>query len=359
MIRFVIFFLFLPGMYASFAQQAKPVLFREEVFDFGSVKEDGGPVVHEFVFTNASNRSVKILTVQASCGCTTPAWSKEPVAPGKTGFIQASYNPKGRPGYFNKTLTVTTDFEPTPIVLQIKGNVSTAGVGSEADFKVGKGNWKLKTGSFNMGKVYLKDEPTIRDFQFLNTGTKPVKFEKVIGPAYIKAEVIPETVAPGERGHIKVIYYGKLKNQYGFRSDNIEIHTNDADLPIKSFTVYATLEDYFGELRPDDLAKAPRLRLAASSMDFGRVKEDALVVREVSVSNAGQQELQIKSVQGNCSCIATSVSKASLKPGESAMINVTFDAADRKGTQQKAVTIYSNDPRQPVQRFTFTAYVEK
>ena len=89
-----------------FAQVAKPLQFREESFDFGSVKENGGPVMHEFNFTNNSGRHVKVLTVQASCGCTTPAWTKEPIAPGKTGFIQASFNPKGRPGYFNKSLTI-------------------------------------------------------------------------------------------------------------------------------------------------------------------------------------------------------------------------------------------------------------
>jgi hypothetical protein len=119
----------------AFSQQSKPLQFREEAFDFGTVKEDGGPAVHEFVFTNNSGRHIKILTVQASCGCTTPDWSKEPIAPGKTGFIQASYNPKGRPGYFNKTLTVTTDLDASPIMLQIKGTVTSDGVGTNANFQ--------------------------------------------------------------------------------------------------------------------------------------------------------------------------------------------------------------------------------
>src|SRR3954462_8253240 len=88
----------------GFSQQAKQLQFKEEIFDFGKVVEDKGPVTHEFVFTNNSSRPVKVLTVQASCGCTTPGWSKEAVEPGKTGFIQASYNPKGRPGFFNKSL---------------------------------------------------------------------------------------------------------------------------------------------------------------------------------------------------------------------------------------------------------------
>lgn len=357
MIRFLSLILVVLSFTAS-AQQAKPMVFKEEIFDFGSVKEDGGPVVHEFIFTNTTSRPVKILDVKPSCGCTTPDWSKEPVAPGKTGFVQASYNPKGRPGYFNKTLTIITDNESNPVVLQIKGNVSTEGVGSEADFKTAFGSWKFKTGSFNMGKVYRKDESTVRDFPFLNTGTKPVTVSNVVAPAYIKVDVTPKAIAPGEKGHIKLVYNAKLKDQYGYQSDNIEIHTNDATMPVKSFTVLATLEDYFGDLKPEDYVKAPRLLSAQSSVDFGRLAKNTTVVREVSITNTGKKELQIKSVQPNCTCVSASVNKNTLKPGESTSLKISFNTQDRKSTQNKAVTIYSNDPQNPVQRVTFTAYIE-
>src|SRR4051812_29732805 len=86
-----------------FAQQSKPIVFKDEIHDFGTIAEEGGPVTYDFSFTNNSNRAIKILTVQASCGCTTPDWTKEIVQPGKNGFIKASYNPKGRPGFFNKS----------------------------------------------------------------------------------------------------------------------------------------------------------------------------------------------------------------------------------------------------------------
>jgi hypothetical protein len=351
-------FVFILFSISAFAQQAKPVLFREEVYDFGSVKEDGGPVVHEFVFTNTANRPIKIMNVQPSCGCTTPDWSKEPVAPGKTGFVKASYDPKGRPGYFNKTLTVTSDYEANPVILQIKGNVSNNGVGSDAEFQIANGSLKFKSGAFNLGKVYLKDEATIRDFQFMNTGEKTISVSKIVSPEYIKAEVTPKSIKAGERGHVKVIYNGKKKNQYGFQSDNIELHTDDENNPVKSFSVYATLEDYFGDLKPEDKAKAPRMLLGSSSIDFGRVNQNSTMVREVAVTNTGKKDLLIKAVQGNCSCVSASAAKTMLKPGESSIIKVTFNSTDRKGTQQKAVTVYTNDPNNPVQRFTFSAYVE-
>ncbi|MEO7991541.1 MAG: DUF1573 domain-containing protein [Chryseolinea sp.] len=343
----------------TFAQQTKAIQFREETFDFGSVKEEAGAVTHEFMFTNTGSRPVKILTVQPSCGCTTPSWSKEPVGVGKTGFIQASFNPKGRPGYFNKSLTVTTDLDGNPIVLQIKGQVSSGGETPSVDLPVVSGNWKLKSNSFNMGKVYLKDEPTVRDFPFMNNGAKAITVtSKVVSPDYIKVDIQPKTVEPGKSGNIKITYLGKVKNQYGFQNDNVEITTDDDISPTKSFSVYATLEDFFPQLKPEELAKAPALHLQAATVDFGRIKGSAASVREVQFVNTGKKELTIKSLQGNCVCVTATSSKAILKPGEGSKIQITFNPQDRTGTQQKAVTVYSNDPQNPVQRITFSAYVE-
>ncbi len=342
-----------------FAQQAKTLQFKEEVFDFGMIAEDGGPVTHEFVFTNNSNRPVKILTVQASCGCTTPDWTKEIVQPGKTGFIQASYNPKGRPGYFNKSLTVTTDFEPNPIMLQIKGQVTTDAKPNESDFSVANGNLRLKSSSFNMGKVLIKDEYVVRDFAIMNAGSKPLTFTGTyVSPKYIKVETEPKVIPAGGKGKVRISYNGKLKNQYGFQSDNVELHTDDETNAVKSFSVYATLEDYFGDMSAEELAKAPQMRLADYSFDFGKLKSNATVVKDVTITNTGKKELHLKSIQGNCTCITASAAKTKLKPGDNTTVKIAFAAPDRSGTHTKAVTIYSDDPKNPVQRVTFTAYVD-
>lgn len=118
------------------------------------------------------------------------------------------------------------------------------------------------------------------------------------------------------------------------------------------------MEDDFKDLKPEEIAKAPQLRLQTTSLDLGRIRPNATTVREIQFLNTGKRELDIKSVQGNCTCIMASASKTSLKPGESSSIKIEFNPMDRKGTQQKAVTVYSNDPQNPVQRVTFTAYVE-
>ena len=343
----------------SVAQQAKQLKFREETHDFGAVEEEKGPVTHEFVFTNNSPRPVKILKVQASCGCTTPGWSKEVVPPGQNGFIQASYNPKGRPGFFTKSLTVTTDLEANPIILQIKGQVTNEEKPVASDYPVDKGSLRLKVSSFNMGRVFLKDEYVVREFPVLNSGSGPLRFTgKFVLPPYIKVDVQPRVVPAGEKAVVKVSYNGALKNRYGFQSDNVEIETDDAANPVKSFSVYATLEDFFPEMSAEALAKAPQLTFDSYALDFGNIKGNTATDKEILFTNTGKKELLLKSIQPNCTCISASASKTSLKPGESSILKISFNPMERSGTQNKAISLYSNDPKNPVQRLTFTAYVQ-
>lgn len=115
--------LFVFAAQAIMAQDQGVLTFEKTEHDFGNVKEEGGPVTIDFKFKNTGKAPLVVSGVQASCGCTTPDWTKEPVAPGKTGFIRAQYNPQGRPGIFNKTLTVTSNTTPATSLITIKGNV--------------------------------------------------------------------------------------------------------------------------------------------------------------------------------------------------------------------------------------------
>lgn len=96
--------------------------FKEMTFNFGNIKEIDGAVTSTFEFTNIAKTPITINSVKATCGCTTPDWTKEPVAPGKKGFIKATYNPANRPGKFSKSITVSTSAGET-IILKIEGNV--------------------------------------------------------------------------------------------------------------------------------------------------------------------------------------------------------------------------------------------
>jgi Protein of unknown function (DUF1573) len=103
--------------------QADAVKWTKVSHNFGTVPE--GPAAEVvFKFTNNGTTPIAIKTAQPSCGCTTPTFTKTPVMPGESGEVKASFGTQGRPGYFNKTVTVTLDNGATQ-VLTIEGTVAT------------------------------------------------------------------------------------------------------------------------------------------------------------------------------------------------------------------------------------------
>ncbi len=107
----------------SISLGAPTISFDKEEFDFGTVKE-GDVVKTTFVVTNTGKSDLVITNAQASCGCTVPVWPKEPIAPGKTGDIQVSFNTSGKPNKQSKSITLTTNTEKGREVVKISGMVT-------------------------------------------------------------------------------------------------------------------------------------------------------------------------------------------------------------------------------------------
>ena len=110
------------GKLASFEKE-DTFTFEKIEHDFGKISESNGDVECEFVFKNIGEVPLVVTNVTASCGCTAPDWSKEPVAPGEQGFIKVKFSPKGRSGNFSKLLAVYTNGSPARKSLKIKGSI--------------------------------------------------------------------------------------------------------------------------------------------------------------------------------------------------------------------------------------------
>jgi Protein of unknown function (DUF1573) len=116
--------LFAISFYSFSQNDASTISFEEKVHDFGEFQEADGVVSYKFEFTNKGAEPLIIQRVSASCGCTTPSWTKEPVLPGEKGFVSAAYNPAHRPGQFEKTITVYSNASDPIYQLKIKGKVT-------------------------------------------------------------------------------------------------------------------------------------------------------------------------------------------------------------------------------------------
>ena len=133
----VIFSFFTICSMAALAQEVKPadptIVFDKVEHNYGDI-EYGGDGMCTFTFTNKGTEPIMLTSVNASCGCTAPNWSREPIKPGETGEVKVKYN-TNIVGAFNKSVTVSSTGQPAQYVLRIKGNVKPKAVEPQEEVK--------------------------------------------------------------------------------------------------------------------------------------------------------------------------------------------------------------------------------
>lgn len=110
-------------MQAQTTAETKPaeiLELKETAYNFGKIPQ-GRPVTHNFEIVNTSNAPLMLENVQASCGCTTPEWSKDAIQAGASSIIKVGYNAANE-GMFTKTITITYNNHQTK-TLTITGTV--------------------------------------------------------------------------------------------------------------------------------------------------------------------------------------------------------------------------------------------
>lgn len=98
------------------------IKFKTTLHEYGEINLNGDGT-YRFEFTNTGNEPLILTKPRSSCGCTVPAWPKEPILPGETNNIKVTYNTH-KIGSFNKTVTVYSNSKT--VVLRIKGKVVAA-----------------------------------------------------------------------------------------------------------------------------------------------------------------------------------------------------------------------------------------
>lgn len=103
------------------------ITFENRTHDFGTVAQDTCIVTCLFQFTNTGTMPLVIHQAIASCGCTVPEYTQEPIAPGEKGAVKVTYNGKTkRPGIFKKSITIHSNSKETPTRIYIQGEMIPA-----------------------------------------------------------------------------------------------------------------------------------------------------------------------------------------------------------------------------------------
>lgn len=203
--------------------------------DFGEVNE-GDPASYSFEVVNTGNAPLVISKVSPSCGCTTPDWTKEPIMPGAKGSITASYGTKGRPGIFNKSITVySNDTEKPSFTMYIRGNVNGTPAPTYTSEQL-KTSPKivLEKNEHNFGKVE-KNTKVPYKLSVTNLGRSDLKISEINSACNcVQIQSKPDYIKSGETAYVQLLY---APNNTGIVQDVINIKTNDLTKPTAKFTL--------------------------------------------------------------------------------------------------------------------------
>lgn len=337
-----VFFFLLAGI-ASGQTKDPSISFDKVVHDFGNITEQGGSVTSKFEFTNTGSAPLLVSQVRASCGCTTPDWSKEPILPGKRGFVAATYDPRNRPGPFDKSINVTTNTNPPTTILHIKGDVSPKPKTIEDVYRYDMGSIRLKSNHLGFARI-VKGTAVTQSMEIINMSANPVSLSFNRVPSHLTIKTRPEIFEPNQEGVIEVTYNSELKNDWGFVSDNIDILVNGEFTGKNRLTVSASLEEDFASLTAEQKANAPSIQIEEKVFNFSEITVGTKIEHAFTLTNAGKSDLIIRKISPSCGCTTVNPDKSVIKPGESTSMKVIFNSAGKIGTQNKSITIITNDP---------------
>ncbi|MDR1553148.1 MAG: DUF1573 domain-containing protein [Prevotellaceae bacterium] len=346
LLKSVLLLVALSFAFTTINAQTGKIVFDNPSHDFGSnIPEKGGNVTHRFTFTNKGDAPVTIQNVTASCGCTTPAWTKEPVAPGAQGFVDATYRPAGRAYPFKKNLNVTSNGDPKFISLTISGVVVKEPLTVEEEFPVSWDGIRLSEKAFAFSRVIITEkESKPSEIKVYNSSDIPVELSFKNVPDYLKIQ--PVKLQPKEKGVIKATY-GQTKNaKYGTSISEIEIFVNGKKLP-ETLTATITL---IPVTSGDENTAKPVLNFLNNNYMFNNIKQGSMVSNEYRFKNAGQADLNILAVNAinySGDNLKITYPKA-VKPGEEGVIKVVLNTKKLKGQQDFNIEIITNVSSSPV-----------
>ena len=327
-------------------QKKANISFDKTLHDFKEFKEEDGVKTISFTFTNTGSEALIIQRVTSSCGCTTPSWTKQPIAPGEKGFVSAAYNPKNRPGHFDKYITVESNSEVKSTRLQITGSVIAKQLTIEDQYTFAVGGIRLKSNHLSFGTVF-KNSPQTKLLEFINTSDEVQNLELKNIPSHLEANVLTPTVKPGEKGTIEIKYLTDKQKDWDFIINRIDIYLNGTTDRSYKLVVSANVQEDFSSMTPEEKANAASIKFSEKTFNFNQLKQGEKIDYEYTFTNTGKSDLIIRKVRASCGCTAVVMDETVIPAGQSSSIKVSFNSAGKKGNQNKTVTVITNDPSHP------------
>lgn len=316
--------------------------------DFGTFQESDGDVSCTFVVQNTGDSPLLLTRVTASCGCTSPDYTKKPIRPGQKGEITVTYHAKGRPGPFEKSVYVfTNDKKNERVVLLITGNVISTTSLEETYTTVLGANLRAKITSLNFFDVYPNRKPRTRTLQLYNEGDEPIRLAFRNVPKHIDLTCEPEIIEPKREGRVLVTFLSSKVKDWGLHEDAFDLYVKGREAQMKQtrITVLADIWEDFSGLSKKEKDNAPEAEVSELAVDFGKVKAGATVTRQIKLRNTGRSKLAVRKLAcTNAQAFTATADADVIKPGQEAVITITCNGDQLSKKADAHLTVMTNDP---------------
>ena len=332
------------------------VEFDKTVHDFGDIGVNDGPQTCTFTVKNIGKENIAIYEVVTSCGCTDAQWTREPLQPGKTGTISATYKNEDGPVPFDKTLTVYIAGVGKPVILRLRGIVHETKKSVAELYGIEKlGTMGLKALNYKVPNV-LQGESSSDEAKVANLGKQPMKVTFTNVSPNLTIEVDPATVPAGETAALRF----SVKSAPGVWGKHVYSATPvvngvKADKPV---TVTALTRGNFADWTPEQRKNAAQCVFDESTVSFGTVKAGSKVDAVFTFTNKGKSALKFYSLDADASGVTATL------PGETAAqkkgsIPVKVDTSSLpKGETVIMLTVTTNCPARPLINLFLTGLVK-
>jgi len=350
----------------TLSSQEMPIISAEEtLYNFGTVKEEGGAVSYTFKIKNTGNSPLLITRITTSCGCTRPEWTKDPVAPNGTAEVKITYDPEGRPGLFYKTISIYSNTREKHHVLAIRGDVEPKQILPPTIYSHSIGPLQMHTKTITLDTIRL-GETLDKSLKVRNEGDTPLTVHLGKLPPYIIAEVHPDILNPEDTGEIIFLMDSRSVGKSGrvVTTIPVRIETVGGEFREKDVAFSANIIDDFSGLSEYDKERAPIAQLSDTQIDFGNLQRHrsgflglggSRVVKTIDITNNGQSLLVIYSISSDNEWINISGGKKEIKPNTTATYRVSLQAKEVEPEFETEIHIVCNDPNGPVRLVKVTA----
>ena len=344
-----------------FAQEKISIVFSEKHHDFGSIREEDGSVMTEFIFVNTSPQAIMIKNVRASCGCTTPTYSRQPIAPNGEGKIAVAFNAKGQKGMFNKTVTIQlgTDNDTRTETLSIGGTVLPIVQTTAENYPYKIGDLLFRENRLNFGSIVKGgiSEKTIEVFN--NSDSQQIlSFSNV--PLHISIFPFDNAgkIAPKQKVLIKINFNSERAKNWGYTSEKIDIIINGK--VAGEYALSAVVVENFGKITQNELQDAPVAVLSTKNLNLTTIKIGTKRTSKIQLTNSGTLPLIIRDIKTDVDYLNVKATKNEVAAGKSITLNISVDAAKLDVFKfRRQVQIITNDPKNSVITLTIEWQTEK